>query len=190
MDLSTITPQMFKDHFKYDFPYLVEWDDTELYNTGNRVYYPTTKLFYDSLVDGNTDNPPTDEDFWVKVADSVENYISDAQILRAMQEARFAFNQSLWGDDDSITLGFLYLTAYFLVVDTRAQMGGISGNGNFPVSSRQVGNVSESYDIPQAYKDDPLLSAYTSNPYGMKYLTLILPLLRGNVASVCGRTLP
>ena len=114
MDLSLITPQMFKDHFKYDFPYLLEWENTELYNTGNLVYYPTTKLFYDSLVDGNTGNLPTDGDFWVKVADSVENYISDSQILRAMQEAKQVFNQALWGSDESITLGFLYCTAHFL----------------------------------------------------------------------------
>lgn len=190
MDLSTITPQMFREHFLFDFPYLNIYSDTKLYNTAARVYYPTTELFYDSLVDGNMGNLPTDTDFWVKVADSVENYISDAQILRAMQEAKQVFNQALWGSDEGITLGFLYCTAHFLVIDTRAQMAGISGNGNYPVSSRSVGSVSESYAIPTQFNDDALLGMYNQTSYGNKYLQMILPLLRGNVVPVCGRTLP
>lgn len=190
MDLNDITVQDFKDLFKRAFPFLPVYDDTKLYNTGNRVYYPTTELFYDSLVDGNTGNPPTDADFWVKVSDNVENYVTDEDIERAFAEARQTFNQALWGDDDSIKLGYLYLTAFWLVHDLKAAMGGLTGPAPSIVSSRSVGNVSESYGIPQAYLDDPLLGMYAANPWGLKYLQMVLPLLRGNVAAVCGRTLP
>ena len=47
MDLSTITVDDFKALFTRDFPYLNEYDNAELYNAGERIYYTTTKLFYD-----------------------------------------------------------------------------------------------------------------------------------------------
>lgn len=115
---------------------------------------------------------------------------TEKEINRAFMEARFNFNQAILGDDEGIRLAYYYITAHYLVMDARAVSGGAGATGSFPVSSRSVGSVSESYDIPQAYKDSPTLSYYTSTPYGMKYLSLIYPLLVGNVGVVCGRTLP
>lgn len=190
MDLSTITPAQFKAQFARVFPFLPVYDDTKLYNTGNRVYYATTELFYDCTVNGTQGIIPTNADNWVQVADSVENYVTDDDINRAFAEAKRTFNQSLWGDDDTITLGYLYLTAFWLAYDLKAAMGGMSGSVSMPVTSRSVGNVSESYGIPQAYLDDPALGIYTSNPWGLKYLGMLIPMLRGNVGVVCGATRP
>lgn len=55
--LTEKTVQGFKDLFFRDFPYLPVWDNTETYNTGNEVYYETTKLFYRALNDGVTSTP-------------------------------------------------------------------------------------------------------------------------------------
>lgn len=190
MDLSEITIADFKALFFRDFAYLPVFDIDKLYNQGKRIYYPDTELFYDCLQNGTQGELPTDTDYWVIAPDDVLNYITDADIEKAFAEALVSFNQALFTTDDNIKLGFLYLAAAYLVHDIKAALGGISGSGAFPVTSRGVGNVQESYGIPQAYMDDPVLSFYTQSAYGLKYLALVLPMLRGNVQGVCGRTLP
>jgi hypothetical protein len=124
------------------------------------------------------------------VSDDADNYVLDEDIEKAFSEAKIVFNQALWGNEEAIKIGYLYLSAFFLVNDMRSDLGGISGQSFMPVSSRSVGNVSESYHIPQAYLEDPLLAMYTANPWGMKYLQLVMPMLRGNVVAVMGATRP
>lgn len=119
-----------------------------------------------------------------------DKYVLDADINKAFLEARSVFNQSLYGDDDSIRVAYYYLTAHYLANDMKAAAAGIDGAGNFPVSSRTVGSVSETYDIPQAYKDNPQLAFFTGSSYGMKYLSLTLPNLVGNIGVVSGWTNP
>jgi hypothetical protein len=58
------------------------------------------------------------------------------------------------------------------------------------VSSRSVGSVSESYDVPDEYKTSPILAMYTTTPYGMKFLQLALPNMVGNMAGLYGGTNP
>lgn len=190
MDLSTITVADFKALFRRDFPYLPEYDDTELYNAGDRVYLTSTKLFYDCIVNGTTGVTPTDASPWALVADSIDNYVLDEDITKAFAEAKIGLNQSLFTSDENIEIGYLYLTAHYLVNDIRAAVSGLSGTGDFTLSSRSVGNVSESYSIPQAYLDNPIYQFYTKSPYGLKYLALVLPLLVGNIGTVAGATSP
>ena len=125
MDLTTITTSDFKTHFFRDFPYLNEWDETEPYNTDDQVYYSVNGLFYKALSDGVT-SIPTNTGDWERVTDSINNYILDADITKAFSEAQFNFNQSLFGSDDNIQIGYLYLTAHFLVLDIRR-----SGQGTY-----------------------------------------------------------
>lgn len=186
MDLTTITVSDFKSQFSRGFPYLPEYDNTKLYNKGDRVYYDTTELFYDCTVDGTQGVLPTDTNNWTQVSDSVKNYILDDDITKAFVEARLNLNQALFSSDEFIELGFLYLTAHYLVNDIKA--GGLESSGAFPVQSRSVGSVSESYAVPERYKSDPILSFYTQSSYGLKYLNMILPALTGNVGSVAGAT--
>jgi hypothetical protein len=192
MDLNDITVQDFKNQFWRVFPFLPEYDNTKLYNAGIRVYYPPTELFYDCTVNGTQGILPTDTDNWVFVTgDSIENYVLDSDVEAAFAEAKVTFNQSLFSTDDEIKLGFLYLAAHYLSNDLKAAMGGATGGGFAGLlTSRSVGNVAESYGIPQAYMNDPILSFLTGSPFGLKYLSMVLPLLRGNVRVVCGRTLP
>lgn len=190
MDLTTITVSDFKALFRRDFPYLNEYDNTELYNAGDRVYYPDTKLFYDCAVNGTQGILPTVTNNWTAVEDDLENYVEDQDIQNAFAEATVVFNQSLWGSDAQIELGFLYLTAHYLVHDLRASTGGISGTGAFPVASRSVGSVSESYSVPAMYTDNPIFSFYAQSPYGLKYISMIAPKLVGNIGVVGGGTNP
>lgn len=191
MDLNTITVADFKALFKRDFPYLPVYSNTKLYNAGSRVYFDTTELFYDCMVDGTQGIPPPITPNWQKAIDDVENYIQDDDIVKAFAEAKVTFNQALFSSDDEIKMGFLYLAAHYLVHDLRAASGGINGAAGVGIlTGRSVGNVSESYGIPQAYLNDPLYAFYTSSAYGLKFLSMVLGQLRGNFGVVCGATLP
>lgn len=117
-------------------------------------------------------------------------YVQDADINKAFLESQAVFNQGLFGNDATITLAYFYLTAHYLVNDLRTAQAGLESTGNYPVASRSVGSVSESYQIPDAYKDDPLLGFYTTTQYGQKYLSIVLPNLVGNMAGVAGATHP
>lgn len=192
MDLTTITVDDFKAQFVRDFAYLVVYDNAALYNAGDRVYYNSTLLFYDALVNGVTGiTPDSGAPNWSDpVDDSIENYVQDADITRAFGEAQMSLNQGLFSSDAQITLAYLYLTAHYLVLDLQTALQGVESSGNYPVNSRSVGSVSESYSIPQRYLDDPVLSYYATTGYGKKYLSFLVPRLVGAVYSVDGATQP
>lgn len=206
MDLSTITVADFKAQFRRDFPYLPVYSDTQIYNTGNDVFYPPTNLFYQCILDtvkgiapvvrydqGNKYDTAglqydSNKKYWIKKMDDVDNYIDDCDITNAFAEALILFNLALFGKDASQKLGYLYLSAHFLCNDTKARLNGITAPGQFLMTGRSAGSVSESYTVPQIFSDTPNLSFYTTSSYGMKYLNMILPSMTGNMASVLGRT--
>lgn len=195
MDLNTITVADFKAQFFRDFPYLPVYDNTALYNLGDRVYYPTTKLFYDCAKDGVMGVLPTtvtNPISWSRTEPqpSIDDYVLDQDITNAMAEAKVLFNQGLFGTADQIKLGFLYLTAHFLCNDLKASRMGILATAYFPLQSRSVGSVSESYGIPKSYLDNPIYSFYTGSAYGLKYLAMVLPKLVGNMMGIPGRVQP
>lgn len=192
MDLSTITVADFKALFRKDFPYLPVYDAATLYNAGRRVYYPTTQLFYDCKNNGTINVLPTVTASWA-VTDpqpDVDSYVQDIDITRAFAEAMVTFNQALLTSNANIQMAFLYLAAHYLVNDFRAAMGGLSGSGAYPVSSRSVGSVSEAYSIPAEYLENPAYAYLAGSAYGMKYLSMLWPMLVGNVVAVQGWTHP
>lgn len=191
MDLNTITVADFKAQFFRDFPYLPVYSNTKLYNQGAHVYYPTTELFYDCKANGTIGVLPTDVTAWDIVADDVMNYVQDADIIKAFAEAQVVFNQALFGSDDEIRLVYLYVVAHYLCIDLNAAAAGIGGTGGIGIlSGRTVGSVSESYQIPKTYLDNPTYAIYAKTNYGLKYLSLVLPKLVGNIVAVRGMTLP
>lgn len=190
MDISTITVDDFKDQFFRDFPYLPVYSGTELYNTGDVVYYETTKLFYKAKQDGITGIAPTDATKWERISGNTLDYILDKDIANAFTEADITFNQSLFGEDAQVKIGFLYLSAHFLCNDIRAAKGGINSTAMMPMTGRSVGSVSESYGIPETYLKNPVYAFYTSSAYGLKFLAMALPAMVGNMSAVAGSTLP
>ena len=82
-----------------------------------------------------------------------------------------------------------YLAAYYLVVDIKNGMAGISSNAYASfVSNKSVGNVSEGYAVPAWVASNPMYSIYLDNGYGKKYLSLILPRVTGWVYLAEGGT--
>lgn len=191
MDLGTITITDFKTLFARDFPYLPSWDNTKLYNSGNVVYYSTTALFYQGKINGiPVATVPTNTTYWDLYSDDIYNYVLDADITKAFAEAQVNLNQALFGSDAQIQMGYLYLTAHYLVMDIRGGLKGLESTGEFAVSSRSVGSVSESYSIPDTYLKNPTLAYFAKTSYGQKYLSLIMPRMVGNVFTVQGATNP
>lgn len=125
-----------------------------------------------------------------EVCSNLDSYVFDFDIEKAFGEAKTILNQGLFSDDDSIRIAYLYLSAHYLVVDLRAAQGGVDSSGSFPVSSRSVGSVSESYQIPDAYAQNAQYAFFTTSGYGMKFLSLVIPRLAGNVVAVAGWTHP
>lgn len=117
-------------------------------------------------------------------------FVQDQDITNAFGEAQTMFNQCLFGNDASIAIGYLLLTAHLMCLNINAAMAGLNSTGSFPVTARSVGSVSESYQIPTEYTENPILAGYTQTAYGLKYLAMVLPMLVGNVGAVWGGTTP
>ena len=184
--IQALTPEDFKNQFWRDFTFVDTWLVGTTYNTGNQVFYDVNKRFYQCLNDGVIGTLPTVTTDWKEISNI--GLVSDLDITNAYAEACITFNDALFDDDDDIVLGYLYLAAHYLVNDLNA--GGQNSSQAGLANSRSVGNVSESYSIPQWQLDDPILSFYAGSSYGRKYLNMILPRLTGNIATVEGCTTP
>jgi len=117
-----------------------------------------------------------------------KEYVTDTDLNRAYLEASVNFNESLFPNQDQLEIAYLYLAAHFLCIDMQMAAQGLNSVGYNPVTSRTVGSISESYQVPEWLSKDPILSAYTTTRYGQKYLTIIRPLLVGNVTVYEGAT--
>lgn len=116
--------------------------------------------------------------------------VRDSDITKAMSEARACFNDSLFSTDEQLKIAFLYIVAHYLVYDLQTSQQGVGSTAIFPVVSRTVGSVSETYNVPLWLQHDPILSAFATTRYGLKYIALIKPLLIGGMQVFAGETRP
>lgn len=182
MCVDNITVEDFKAIFTRDFPYLPVWQYGKTYLKGDIVY---TENFYQSKIDGNTDEPPTTN--WTLHNDNIFNYITDEDISRAFVEAKINFNPQLFPNCETMRLVFCYLAAHYLVIDLNNAQNPLALGFMGFTQSKHVGSVSESYGIPQWMMSNSKLSLYAQTGYGRKYLSLIQPYLTGNIIYTAGR---
>lgn len=126
-------------------------------------------------------------DFPYAAADDQTNFekVVDADINKAFGQATATFNPALgYGVDPATKIAYLFLAAHWLVMDIRMSSKGLNSTGEFAIQSKSAGNVSESYQIPDAYAKNPTFQGYAQTQYGQKYLQLSIPLLAGRGASV------
>lgn len=116
------------------------------------------------------------------------DFVTDDDINKAFIEAQQVFNPGLFGTDEALRVAYYYLTAFYLVNDLQTSVQGVNSVPFFMVNNRSVGDVSEGYEIPEWVKKDPILSAFMLNRYGQKYVSIIKPLLIGNVRVSFGWT--
>lgn len=117
-----------------------------------------------------------------------DEYVLDADITKAITEASINFNSRLYGEDALVTAVFMYLAAFYLVVNLQNSSKGIASQSKFPISAASVGGVSVNFQIPARFTEDAYICQFTQNGYGMKYLSLALPFLVGNVTLIEGTT--
>ena len=185
--IQALTPEAFKNQFWRDFTFVNTWLVGSTYNTGDQVFYTINNKFYQCLNNGVIGIVPTDITDWKSISNV--GLVCDLDITNAYAEACITFNDTLFVADDDMILGYLYLSAHYLVNDLNA--GGLDSGGTTGLAnSRSVGNVSESYSIPQAYLDSIIYSFYAKSSYGLKYLNMIVPRLAGNIVTACGATQP
>lgn len=118
----------------------------------------------------------------------IEENVIDQDIAKAFQQANVNINQGLFPDQATYTMAYLYLSAHYLVFDLRMSSQGLNGQYSFLEQSKSVGQVSQSFAIPQRILDDPYFSMLTQTNYGAKYLQLILPQLAGQMFNAFGTT--
>ena len=182
-----VTTEEFKSQFARNFPYLPLYQEGKVYYEGDEVYVEPN--FYQSLINNNS-QPITDNKSWQVIDDSINNYVSDADIERAKAEACANFNIALVSCEKVQKLVFLYLWAFYLSYDLSLAQGGAYGSVNFPVTDVTVGSVHEAYYVPKVYLEDPILGFYARNGFGLKYLNLVYANTIGNVKAVAGWSLP
>lgn len=107
--------------------------------------------------------------------------VLDSDIATAFQSTNFNINQALFTDQGSYTYAYLLLAAHNMVLNLRASSQGINGQYNWLQSSKGVGSVSESFSIPDRILANPYLASLTKTNYGAQYLSLVLPLLAGQM---------
>lgn len=167
------------------------WEAPKAYSKKNKVvavvnYKPGVWV---SLEDNNYVVPGDNEEYWElddSETEELDSVILDADIYRAMGEAAFKFNPSLFPKNRQEII-FLYLTMFFLVYDRQAAASGMNGNSAAgPVIHRTVGKMSVTYMESTLYKSNPSYEFLSSNEYGKKAYNLMAPFLRGGVRFFAG----
>lgn len=181
----SVTVQQFKEYFFRDFSFLLLWVEGKIYFSGDVVFYEQN--FYTSLIDNNT-ALPTDSEAWEATPGEQTDYVTNADIERAMSQALLNVNYKFGDTDANRIIIYLHLVAFYLVMDFKNAQAGTSSSYSGFVASKSVGDVSESYNFPQWVANSPIYSIYLSNGYGMKYLSLIIPYLSCTILFSPGRS--
>jgi hypothetical protein len=119
---------------------------------------------------------------------NVNTSVLDGDIANSFIQANMTINQALFSDQGSYTFCYLLLSAHFLVLNLRAGSQGINGQYTWAQNSKQVGAISEWFEIPERIKNNPDFMAYYKTNYGAQYMNLLWPQLCGQVFTVAGAT--
>lgn len=119
----------------------------------------------------------------------INTSVLDSDIAKAMQMTNMNINQALFTSQSNYNIGYLLLSAHYLVMNLRASSQGINGQFAFLEQSKGVGAVNTSFAIPQRVLDNPDWSVLMKTNYGAQYLQILLPLLAGQMFVVPGGNL-
>lgn len=169
----TVTIEQFKEYYARDFSFLPVFNPLKTYWKDDIVYW-TDENFYKSLSDDNT-SEPSDTENWKKVKGNIYDYVTDSDLMKAFAQALANSSTRFGKDCQEKIMIFLHLWAFYLVMDAQNAATGLGSSYGGLVASKSVDGVSESYNFPTWMTDSPMYSLFSSNGYGLKYLSLILP---------------
>lgn len=170
-----------------DMSTILDWVAPIAYQKQDKAIYTVNFKYkvFKSLEDNNY-TVPTSGDWTEDEEETINDFILDADIEKAMREASNKFNPSLFGTDDDRKLAFSYLTAFFLVYDLQMAKDGTNSSWSNPVTKREVGKMAVWYEVPAEMKNYPSYSFLSRNKYGLKYFELIRAKLAGNIRTFIG----
>ena len=116
--------------------------------------------------------------------------VMDADIVKAINQADFNINESLFSTQENFSLAYNYLAAHYLVLNLKNSTQGLAGVYTWLESSKSVGSVSQVHLVPPKILNNPIFAMISKTSYGAMYLELIMPKLVGNMESIGGATLP
>ena len=116
--------------------------------------------------------------------------ISDAEVQAQLDCAGRWIPQDLLPTQGLYTDAYLYLAAHYLALRAQEAAGGAFGQFSWLQQSKSVGDVSESFAIPDFIKRNPLWSSLCTTRYGARYTMLVAPYCIGNIALQEGYTTP
>ena len=123
--------------------------------------------------------------------DTNEDKVTDRDIINAFNATQnFNFSQTLFGSQAAYTFAFNLLAAHYLCETLQNAMAGISGKAEWITQAKTVGNVTESYNIPDRIMRSPYLSKLSKTTYGAQFLELVSPQLIGNMVAMHRPSLP
>lgn len=122
--------------------------------------------------------------------DSDIKLVRDADVEGAQETALFNTNQDLFDSEGAWFRAFNLLTAHYLVEILLAAGEGLASQYNWLTSSKKVGDVAEAYSIPKRIMEDMTLATFSKTRYGALYLSIIGPLIIGNMQTNFRRTPP
>jgi hypothetical protein len=170
-----------------DMSSILDWVAPIAYMKGDRVIYTVNFKYkvFKSLEDDNYTEPVSGD--WTEDDETtIDDFLLDADIEKAMREASNRFNPSLFAEIEDRKLAFSYLTAFFLVYDLQMAKEGTSSSWSNPVTKREVGKMAVWYQIPDEMKNYPSYTFLSRNKYGLKYFELVRAKLTGNIRTFIG----
>lgn len=117
--------------------------------------------------------------------------VQNNDIQTGLNDAANFINPNLFNSQTLYTSVFLNLAAHFMVLNMRtsgAQNEGLQSQWDWLNASKGAGPISESFDIPERIKGNPMYASLCKTGYGWKALNLMMPMLSGACFSVSGRT--
>lgn len=125
-------------------------------------------------------------DFQYAPSDDAENleFVTDADIVRAIDTANAQFNASLFGD--AALTAFYPMAAHFLCENIGVSSAGLSSQGRLVATGTSVGGVSQTYTIPDRVAKSAFLMQFLTTGYGRQYAFMLAPRMVGNVFVVQG----
>lgn len=191
--LDAITPDQFRGYFSRDFRYLPTYDNTKTYFLNNIVYLLSTDTYYKCIVTSVSGvSPETDATKWTPYNIGTTQYILDADITKAFNQAKAFIAPEIFGDDPVQTLqdAFMYISAHYLCLDMQMAKAGVNSQGSAILNSKSVGSVSVGMAIPEAYLKNPQWGYFAQTMYGQKYLSYVFPRIVGRFGIAFGATQP
>lgn len=116
--------------------------------------------------------------------------VRDVDVAAAIVDAKGNTNPDLFLDQETYSRAFLFLAAHCLVRVFRAAGQGLRSQYSWALQGKSAGALSESYAIPTEIRENPFLASLGTTEYGARYLEIVLPLIRGNVAAFYRQSLP